>query len=419
MVMPKSFKPNVHVPRGGEPCKHERHFRNLLRAVVHKMDWLAEKAEREYGDRFVYARPAYFQRACKDYDSGERWDISNCKRAVAMAFVLGVATKEAKPRMRGGSEVYGYTVAVHSAITVLEGKTCLWCAGAATKAQDAPQDAPQNAPQDAPEMGRFAEAKRPNEQNVTIADTQLTEGGPVGLQGQNAPLGYVKLLEVPVSALKGAGTATTKATATSNATSTAFPCDLTWQVADLNHADTETILEAFSDGEFRATALEQYGHTYELGSVLIRVVGENKAKAITDRHGCRKLMERVNDILRAEYKVNPPAGWIPVIKTLKGGGPLQHVPAAPAKPYVAPAAPTATDLWDSPFAFFKKELELYEQALGEICRGKIPGSFADAILPLEHLILRLHPHVPAEVIRVRNRTLLRIPPAYQRLQASA
>ena len=172
------------------------------------------------------------------------------------------------------------------------------------------------------------------------------------------------------------------------------------------------MLEAISDGEFRSTALEQYPHTYQLGSVLIRVVGENVDKTITDRLGCRKLMERINDLLRKEYGFNPPAGWLPVIKTLKQGGPLQHMPAkapaAPAQTYTKPVLPTATDLWDSPFQFFKADLAPYEKELTEICDGKIPNSFSDAILPLEHLILRLHPSISAAVTRVRNRALLRI-----------
>jgi hypothetical protein len=97
-----------------------------------------------------------------------------------------------------------------------------------------------------------------------------------------------------------------------------------WKVEDVGWTDVEGILDAFTDETFEtARGLLKYEHRWELAAALQRVISENRSMVVRDRKDCKKLCEAVNSIMREEHKMDPPRGWIPILKILKDGGPLQ------------------------------------------------------------------------------------------------
>lgn len=87
----------------------------------------------------------------------------------------------------------------------------------------------------------------------------------------------------------------------------------------------ERMVSFMSDGEFQTSALKAYAEKDELKSACCKALLTVADTVVRDRLQCRIIMERVNDELLAQY-IKPPGGWVPAIKVLKRGGPLQLQP---------------------------------------------------------------------------------------------
>lgn len=151
----------------------------------------------------------------------------------------------------------------------------------------------------------------------------------------------------------------------------------------------ERMLEFMSDGEFQIGALETYSDTDTLQDACRTAITKLAKVPFTDRLICKRIMEEVNTIMRKQ-NINPPGGWVPVLKKLKAGGEIQlPVEQAPRK-----------SIWEGESALsFYKELQPFEAELLSLVKVHgIPGSFA-ALLTMVDAVQNTSP----EFIAIKNR----------------
>src|SRR5437016_11046641 len=81
-----SWKPSVRAPRGGQPCKHERHAQFALRSVLHHYDFMAAMYARENGgERFTYIGMSYLLRHCQDIETKQPYSRSMLEKCESFA----------------------------------------------------------------------------------------------------------------------------------------------------------------------------------------------------------------------------------------------------------------------------------------------------------------------------------------------
>lgn len=330
----KSFQETVRRPRDQKPCTHERHFRNLARAVIHKFDFLADIQEKKDGRRFTWVGANYFQKKCIDYHDGSNFDIRSVWRAIELAIETGVATRG--KAIIDGTLRAGYWVARHEDISRLLEHTCVWCIpdnpGDVFDAQNVSQNVSDNVTQNvsqnvserSSESEGFARSKCHSESDTIPLETAVAENEDKGLHVQN--------VSESVALSQSCQGMSVMVGEVCTPPSSSFPGDMTvtpeckgerrWAVCDLNWEDTEGALDAISDGVFITHALEMYDRCTELSDALLKMVSANRNTIVKNRLDCRKLMEIINKLLLAD-NIKPPDGWIPVIKILKQGGPLE------------------------------------------------------------------------------------------------
>jgi hypothetical protein len=88
MAQIKSVIPIV-VLKGDAECSWMRHFRNDMRQFMTKADFMAGLNE----DRFVYASLVWFQKACKNRNTGRPLSEKSVERCIKVARQLGIAGK--------------------------------------------------------------------------------------------------------------------------------------------------------------------------------------------------------------------------------------------------------------------------------------------------------------------------------------
>jgi hypothetical protein len=92
-------------------------------------------------------------------------------------------------------------------------------------------------------------------------------------------------------------------------------------------ANLEDMLMFLSDNTIEHNnPLMDYENVAELKTAVQDALARESKTVVTDRLVLRKLMERINSALRAE-DIQPPRFWLPVMLTLKKGGPIQMQPS--------------------------------------------------------------------------------------------
>jgi hypothetical protein len=333
----ESFKRSVKLYNGklrsGKSCYHEKHFRNCIRQVIHWLDLRAQADKQQ--ERFTWVSPKWLLLNCRDVEEQpfERTMIWASVRKLESLHII----QRAK-RVRDGYEQTGWIVASHADITIATQQECIIC-DAKTEAywKLATQHLTQ---QDAAATQHPTQhsTQRPDKKYSTLDSTSdSTSKSPQddGAAADNTNDSGTLHREIhkelhdpsPLSPLS-TGTTLTTVLKDGQEKTESFQAG-TWTVEQSigQTANLEDMLAFISDNTINNTnPLMNYEHIAELKSAIQSVLARESKTVVTDRLVLRKLMEHINSALRAE-DIQPPRFWLPVMLTLKKGGPIQMQPS--------------------------------------------------------------------------------------------
>lgn len=166
--------------------------------------------------------------------------------------------------------------------------------------------------------------------------------------------------------------------------------------------DLETLLVRISDGEFEVGALAKYDETDSLETACREAILILRQFQLVDRATCKQVMEAVNRALLARG-VNPPRGWVPVLRRLReNAGPLRI--AVPERKIVGAAPFKGHSAWTVLAREFP-QLQEYEAIIAQAqCRLGIEAdtwldvlTVLNAISPLSEYLQIVHTEMQRRV----------------------
>jgi len=308
----RSWKDDVRKPRDGKPCLHERHAQNCLRAVLHKIEFFRLKDVT--GEGFVFAGLKWF--AVKDIETGKPYEIRIIKACFAWAYSVGIIRRAR--RIRSGVLREGFTVTDHSMMSKIAGSRCVFCSANDT-ADDTIDDTIGDTIGDTIDDTMKGSLTTPLATPSNGGQSVLNDG-----LAENCD----ETLPSVVHSLESLVTSESLRVSRVSATRTdLISSDLTARqsvkVSRLGALGFEQLLDALTDQEFQTTAVEHYKNRDALKRVVYETVKELGDTTLNDRKDCKRICEHVNAALLKDG-IKPPGGWVPTLKALKSGGPLQH-----------------------------------------------------------------------------------------------
>jgi len=288
------------------------------------LDFLAAQ-DRE---RFVWARARWFNLNCCDWETKEPFSPSMIRAVFELLRTKQIITRAEKMRKR--TSYRGWVVTQHSAITKTEGEWCVFC-----EKPGAPTGGETGAPtgdilvKTGGETGGVPGKNRRSESRQETDNTSFVHNGDGVLRPLNALSQVNELNVLSVESAAGRGEMQEQSQPQRRL---GFSDDLTMTVGQSIGQDEslERMLDFISDGEFQTGALQNYEHISELNAACRDALDKAANKIFTDRTVCKRIMEHVNKTLLSE-NIQPPGGWVPVLKTLKAGGPIQMPIVQPPK----------------------------------------------------------------------------------------
>ena len=398
----KSFYPVVPLPGRGS-CSHTRHFQNCARVVVQKLLHLVKW----YNNPFVWAEPNWFHKHCKDWETKKPYDRRMISEVFRLLEQLGIIARAC--RIEDQRE--GWHVIDHESLTEIRGKHCMFCAATSHRAShgtshklpntshgtshgddkyfpsDFPPDFPLESaegiqmPEDSGNGAEVVQGVVQDEKSLPILSSHLNTHNTHNLtDGKREDLADKESDSKPANPIRSF-------TSTADLTKTFPPADETVgkrvQAAKNN---LELLIDLITDGEFETGALEAYDHIDTLREVCFEVVEGMRANLFIDRLTCVKIMERINKVIRDEHGVNPPKGWVPVLRKLKVGGAIK-LPTSARDVFSCRAI---WSLYQNELAPYKEILQAAEASFG-VCRD----TYKDAAEFLAKVADRLPEPIPA------------------------
>jgi hypothetical protein len=332
----KSFKPRVPLPRDGKPCRLHRHYRNALRQVVSRLDYLAGLDET--GERFVYATVIDLQKHCKDFETGKPYSIRILEACLRYLRSQKVASEYSyrfrKEAMRGGR-----VIAEHDRITeIIEGKICAFCI---EKLAVASVSASVGASGHA-SVGASVESEKcfglPPSSCFGLSEPKPVENAE---DARTAAKFCKDGFESFASANSGKSIESIESIENKTAKAATAPPlvpDLT-KKPDMEKELTvgsrlaegeltlEFLLDLISDGEFETPALQKYEYCSQLKDASLDVLERFKDEPLSDRIICLRMFKALmNACERAGFPW--PRGCPKVRKILEQGGPIRFAPVS-------------------------------------------------------------------------------------------
>jgi hypothetical protein len=378
MGRPDSFNKVMPLGRGEASCRHDRHFHGFMRSIVHKLDYKGAESEKNFGKRFCFAKWDYFQRMCQNtkHERPSRREVFYClERAVALGIAVPGVCDIA------GDVRHGWWIAEHATITEILGRNCLWCGDAPARALawfQAPIQAEKRGVDctvDCTGFGISASSK-PHSETDADACVYSTSGDALGSsapsklhqrslrssQGRTKDTERERQNQSQNPAAESAAVACE--TPTSPDLTLTAEAEHTVEVKNLIGEELDRVLDAITDGEFQTTALEKYPSVVELADTCQQIFKSNPAFIIRGRRDCKRICELVNTEMRNERHIDVPGGWVPVLKALRSGGPLQF---RISPEYVDPEEAAALAIQRAQRA---AEMEAADKAYTERCAKK-------------------------------------------------
>jgi hypothetical protein len=328
-----SFKPKVRLR--DKPCRLHKHYRNALRQVVSRLDYLAGLDGT--GERFVYATIKDLNKHCKDYETGKPYSqrmLEACLTYLHGQKVIG----DRNQRARDDEIRSGVIVAEHDKITeIINGKFCVFCTRS-THGASVPASVRASVPASVP-------ASVENEKCFGVSGSKCfgpSEPEPIADMGDTktdkkfckddfesfARLSSVRSgesIESSENIEKEKPAETAKETAPTlcpDLTKRADRKDLTvGNQVEGRELTLESLLDLISDGEFETPTLQKYEHCPRLKDACLGVVERFKDEPMTDRTICVRMFKALmNACERAGFPW--PRGCPKVRKILEQGGPI-------------------------------------------------------------------------------------------------
>jgi hypothetical protein len=282
-------------------------------------------------ERFVFFGLEWLVSKCVDIETKESYSRRMVLSCVAFLREDARIIHRAE-RYRGGDLRRGYTVTDHATVSRIIGSKCVFCSSnvQADFTKDFTADFTKDFTTDFTILGErtsLFEGERTSPTNgdkllSTVEDAQADPSNRAGAKpGIVQGLSHVKSLEVledvevsapPLQALPSDMTVTEKPEVSAGQGQ---------KVGELEGLSLEELIDVFTDGVFETTALVHYADSKKLYAALQQVISEREASTLDNRRSCKRLCERVNQILLSK-NVQPPRGWVPVLKELKKGGDL-------------------------------------------------------------------------------------------------
>jgi hypothetical protein len=187
----------------------------------------------------------------------------------------------------------------------------------------------------------------------------------------------------------------------------------------LENKSVEQIVQLISDARFNVEILAGYDSTDELEKSCRKAVQQMRKEKFSGLQTCAAAMDRAMTILKEDFGVNAPRGWLPVLKELR----IEGGPATASKSKRQQLEENAVNILgpQSPLGFpdYKLRLKPFEQILIETAKHQaVPADWIQGVDFLNQVI-RQHPDTNlSEVVAVRDEIQKRIPANVQQMPTS-